>query len=89
MNIKMSDKLSYCKKLRCKRDAGVPTSQQGIEVLNTDKRGVVQPGRAYQFTNNKREKVIIRNHLFHIYPDNPAHNRGTHFNTPNGEHYDY
>lgn len=52
---------------------------------NYDRRGNVQPGRAYTFENG----VVIRDDVAgHTYSD-PSQNRGSHFNDPQGRHFDY
>lgn len=36
------------------------------------------------------KEIIIRDDSKgHIFKDDPKQNRGQHFNTPNGDHYDY
>ena len=80
---------------QAKRDAGIPVSQQPVEVLpNVDRRGVPQPGRQYVYElpapGGGTRRVTIRDDAAgHVYIDDPFQNRGPHFNTPNGDHYDY
>lgn len=63
-------------------------------VPNTDKRSNNQPGKQYIYEVPKSgggtKTVIIRDDSKgHVFLDDPAQNRGSHFNTPNGDHYDY
>lgn len=68
-----------------KRLNDVPVSEQPKVGPNYDRRGNVQPGRSYMFKNG----VVIRDDAAgHIYPD-PSQNRGSHFNDPQGRHFDY
>lgn len=61
---------------------------------NIDKRGMVQPGKSYEFEVPSKgggtKTVIIRDdsggHDFG--PGNPQ-NRGSHFNNEAGDHFDY
>ncbi|WP_345831216.1 VENN motif pre-toxin domain-containing protein [Erwinia sp. HDF1-3R] len=78
-----------------KRQSGIPVSQSPSNVYpNVDKRGNPQPGYIYEFDLPKSgggtEKVYIRDdaggHFFGV--DDPQ-NRGSHFNDPQGNHYDY
>ncbi|KQS00728.1 hypothetical protein ASG12_07655 [Williamsia sp. Leaf354] len=78
-----------------KRDMGIPVSRQPDEVRpNFDRRGNLQPGRQYIFqdqslTGEIVERAIRDDAQGHIFPDDPVQNRGPHFNTPDGAHYDY
>ena len=80
---------------QAKRDAGIPTSQQPAEVLpNEDRRGTPQPGYQYVYevptSGGGVEREVIRYDAGgHIYIGNSSQNRGAHFNTPDGSHYDY
>lgn len=80
---------------QAKRDAGVPRSASPSRTLpNVDKRGRVQPGRRYEFDlpacGGGRKTVVIREDAGgREFPDDPLQNRGPHFNTENGDHYDY
>ncbi|WP_291366431.1 hemagglutinin repeat-containing protein [Acetobacter sp. UBA5411] len=80
---------------QAKRDAGIPTSQQPVKIIqNVDRRGKPQPGSQYVFetpsSGGGTQQVIIRDDAAgHIYLDNPSQNRGPHFNTPDKGHYDY
>lgn len=80
---------------QAKRDAGIPTSQQPSEILpNYDRQGNLQPGYQYVFETpapgGGTQRVVIRDDAGgHIYIDDPTQNRGPHFNTPDGGHYDY
>jgi hypothetical protein len=69
---------------QAKKDLGIPTSSSPDSVLpNVDKRGIVQPGKAYQYGD-----IIIRDDVAgHIFPDGGSLSR--HFNTPDGGHYFY
>ena len=78
-----------------KRQSGIPVSQSPNKVSpNIDKRGNPQPGFIYEFIVQKpgggTQKVYIRDdaggHFFGV--DDPQ-NRGSHFNDPAGNHYDY
>ncbi|MEN4693680.1 HNH/endonuclease VII fold putative polymorphic toxin [Pantoea agglomerans] len=78
-----------------KRQSGIPVSQSPNKVSpNIDKRGNPQPGYIYEFIVQKpgggTQKVYIRDdaggHFFGV--DDPQ-NRGSHFNDPAGNHYDY
>ncbi|MEM6134110.1 hemagglutinin repeat-containing protein [Pantoea sp. 3.5.1] len=78
-----------------KRQSGIPVSQSPNKVSpNIDKRGNPQPGYIYEFIVQKpgggTQKVCIRDdaggHFFGV--DDPQ-NRGSHFNDPAGNHYDY
>jgi RHS repeat-associated protein len=73
-----------------KRDAGIPVSRQPDEILpNIDKRGNPQPGKIYRY-NTKDGDIDIRDDARgHVFRDDPSQDRGPHFNTPNGDHYDY
>lgn len=70
-----------------KRRSGIPVCEQPKVVKpNKDKSGNKQPGRIYEFENG----VEIRDDIGgHIYPDDPSQNRDSHFNDPDGNHYDY
>ena len=78
-----------------KRDSGIPASQQPDRVTpNFDKRGNVQPGRTYEYSvpaegGGTRTVRIRDDSAGHVYPDDPRQNRGPHFNTEDGGHYDY
>ena len=75
---------------RAKRQNGIPMSQQPSSVgPNLDRRGNVQPGRAYHFDTPNGRKTIREDSNGHLYPDDPTQNRGPHFNDPSGNHYDY
>ncbi len=80
---------------QAKRDAGIPTSQQPDRVVpNIDRRGNIQPGKIYEYDvpapGGGMQTVRIRDDAGgHLYVDNPLQNRGPHFNTPKGDHYDY
>jgi len=78
-----------------KRRSGIPVSQSPNKVSpNIDKRGNPQPGYIYEFIVQKpgggTQKVYIRDdaggHFFGV--DDPQ-NRGSNFNDPAGNHYDY
>jgi hypothetical protein len=74
--------------------AGVPTSMQPSRTLpNVNKEGKPQPGRIYEFDikkNGADHTVRIReDSAGHTYPDGPEQNRGPHFNSPDGTHFDY
>ncbi|MEU4807184.1 HNH/endonuclease VII fold putative polymorphic toxin [Actinosynnema sp. NPDC023587] len=61
---------------------------------NVDKRGASQPGRIYEFDvpapGGGTRTVRIRDDAGgHTFKDDPSQNRGPHFNTENGDHYDY
>ena len=78
-----------------KRANGIPTSQQPTRTLpNVDSRGKPQPGRIYEFEvpaagGGKRTIQIRDDAAGHEFPDDPSQNRGSHFNDPAGDHYDY
>ena len=74
-----------------KRQNDIPVSQQPDSVSpNVDKRGNSQPGRQYNYTNSKGEKVTIRDDAAgHEFKDDPSQNRGPHFNDDKGRHFDY
>lgn len=78
-----------------KRQAGIPTSQQPSRVLpNVDKRGNAQPGRIYEYEvpapGGGTKTVRIRDDAGgHNFGPGDAQNRGSHFNDPSGNHYDY
>ncbi|THI99049.1 hypothetical protein E7Z54_13030 [Nocardioides sp.] len=80
---------------QAKRDSGVPTSMSPTRTLpNRDRRGVVQPGRAYEFDlpapgGGQRTVVVREDAGGHVYRDDPSQNRGPHFNTESKGHYDY
>ncbi|NVK20814.1 MAG: hypothetical protein HWE30_19215 [Methylocystaceae bacterium] len=82
---------------QAKRDMGIPVSQQPNRVLpNIDKRGNVQPGKIYEYdiidpnaVGGKRTVKIRDDAEGHLSLDDPSQNRGPHFNTPDGGHYDY
>jgi RHS repeat-associated protein len=80
---------------QAKRDSGIPTSQSPDRTLpNVDRRGNPQPGRIYEFDvpaeGGGARTVRIRDDAGgHEFPDDPSQNRGPHFNTENGDHYDY
>ncbi|WP_374990736.1 HNH/endonuclease VII fold putative polymorphic toxin [Acinetobacter rudis] len=61
---------------------------------NVDRRGNIQPGKQYEYEVPKfgggTQTVIIRDDSKgHVFLDDPSQNRGPHFNTLNGNHYDY
>jgi hypothetical protein len=79
-----------------KRGAKIPVSAQPIAVLPNIGRDevTVNPGRVYRFKvydpGDPDAYVDIReDSAGHIYPDGHSQDRGPHFNTPNGDHYDY
>ncbi|MCZ0913064.1 MULTISPECIES: RHS repeat-associated core domain-containing protein [Gordonia] len=75
---------------QAKRDWGIPVSQHPYEVLeNLDRRENRQPGYRYRFRVNGRTIEIRDDAGGHVFADDPRQNRGPHFNTPDGEHYDY
>ncbi|MET7951649.1 polymorphic toxin-type HINT domain-containing protein [Micromonospora sp. NPDC005324] len=80
---------------QAKRDSGIPTSQSPDRTLpNVDRRGNPQPGRSYEFEvpaeGGGTKTIRIRDDAGgHKFPDDPSQNRGSHFNTENGDHYDY
>jgi HNH/Endo VII superfamily nuclease toxins/Pretoxin HINT domain len=80
---------------QAKRDSGIPTSQSPDRTLpNVDRRGNPQPGYIYEFDvpapGGGTRTVIIRDDAGgHTFPDDPTQDRGPHFNTENGDHYDY
>ena len=69
-----------------KRQNGVPVCEQPEVKPNIDKRGNRQPGRIYEFENGVQIRDDVGGHEF---PDNPSQNRGSHFNDPDGNHFDY
>ncbi len=80
---------------QAKRDAGIPTSMSPSRVLpNVSRRGDPQPGFVYEFdvpaAGGGTRTVRIRDDAGGSFfgPGN-AQNRGPHFNTENGGHYDY
>jgi len=80
---------------QAKRDSAIPTSQQPERVLpNLDRQGRIRPGRVYEYVvpgPYGTTKVIgIRDDAAGDFygPGNPQ-NRGPHFNTESGGHYDY
>lgn len=80
---------------QAKRDSGIPTSMSPSRTgPNLDRRGNLQPGRSYEFDmpapGGGTRTVGIRDDAGgHVYPDGPLQNRGPHFNTEVGGHYDY
>ncbi|WP_084530188.1 RHS repeat-associated core domain-containing protein [Nocardia crassostreae] len=80
---------------QAKIDSGVPTSMSPTRTLpNVDRRGKPQPGVVYEYdvpaAGGGTRTVRIRDDAGgHEFPDNPAQNRGPHFNTENGDQYDY
>jgi len=77
---------------QAKADAGVPRSQQPSAVRTVPDR--TNPGktvREYEFSvPSKKDPVVIReDRNGHIFGPNDPQNRGPHFNTPDGGHYDY
>ena len=76
---------------KAKADNDIPRSQQPDKVKpNVDRAGRPTEGKQYEFTNNKGEKVTIRDDAAgHKYSDDPSQNRGPHFNDDAGRHYDY
>ncbi len=80
---------------QAKRDSAIPTSQPPERVLpNLDRQGRIRPGRVYEYVvpgPYGTTKVIgIRDDAGGDFygPGNPQ-NRGPHFNTESGGHYDY
>ena len=54
----------------------------------------MQPGRIYEYEvpagGGGRRAITIRDDAAgHTYTDDPTQNRGPHFNTEDGGHYDY
>lgn len=78
-----------------KRRSGIPTSQQPSRVLpNEDRRGNRQPGNIYEFEiaapGGGTRIIRIRDDANgHYYGPGDPQNRGSHFNDPRGNHYDY
>ncbi|MFV0421722.1 HNH/endonuclease VII fold putative polymorphic toxin [Oleidesulfovibrio sp.] len=61
---------------------------------NVDRQGNLQPGYQYVYevpsSGGGTQRIVIRDDAGgHIYIDDPTQNRGPHFNTPDGGHYDY
>jgi hypothetical protein len=80
---------------QAKRDSGIPVGMPPTRVLpNIDKREQIQPGRIYEYDlpapGGGVRTVRIRDDAGgHEFPDDPSQNRGPHFNTDDGGHYDY
>lgn len=80
---------------QAKRDSGIPVGMPPSRVLpNIDKREQIQPGRIYEYDlpapGGGVRTVRIRDDAGgHEFPDDPSQNRGPHFNTDDGGHYDY
>ena len=80
---------------QAKRDAGIPVSQNPDRVIdNIDRIGKIQPEKIYEYDMPAPGggKITIRirdDSEGHVYIDDPAQNRGPHFNTPDEGHYDY
>jgi len=75
---------------QAKRDSNIPCSQQpNSQGPNRDKRGKTQPGRTYYYKTANGEIEIRDDAGGHEFEDDPSQNRGPHFNTPDGAHYDY
>ncbi|PZF79460.1 hypothetical protein C1I92_31055 [Jiangella anatolica] len=80
---------------QAKRDSGVPTSMSPSRVLpNVNKRDKVQPGRRYEWDlpsagGGTRTVVIRDDSKGHFWGPGNSQNRGPHFNTQDGGHYDY
>ncbi|MFT3969193.1 MAG: polymorphic toxin-type HINT domain-containing protein [Micropruina sp.] len=80
---------------QAKRDSGVPTSMSpNRTTVNVDRRGNRQPGRVYEFdvpaSGGGTRTVRIRDDSAgHNFGPSDPQNRGPHFNTENGGHYDY
>jgi HNH/Endo VII superfamily nuclease toxins len=80
---------------QAKRDSGIPVGMPPTRVLpNIDKREQIQPGRVYEYDlpapGGGTRTVRIRDDAGgHEFPDDPSQNRGPHFNTDDGGHYDY
>jgi hypothetical protein len=78
---------------QAKRDLGIPVSQEPTSVgpaVGNDGRPM--PGRTYTFENpapGEPPIQILDHPAGHSYFDDPSQNRGPHFNTPDGSHYDY
>jgi RHS repeat-associated protein len=78
-----------------KRRNGVPSSQAPTRITpNVDKRGVVQPGRVYEFDvaaegGGVRTVRIREDSAGHDYGPGDPQNRGPHFNDQDDGHYDY
>ncbi len=74
------------------KDAGIPRSQQPSAVRTVpDRTNPARTVREYEFkVPGKKEPVVIREDRGgHTYGPNDPQNRGPHFNTPDGGHYDY
>ncbi|MBU3218386.1 RHS repeat-associated core domain-containing protein, partial [Clostridium estertheticum] len=70
-----------------KRKMGIPVSEQPIEVgPNVDKRNKRSPGKQYDFGEGK---IIRDDSGGHVFTDDSSQDRGSHFNDPDGNHYDY
>lgn len=76
---------------QAKRDSGVPTSiPPDSQTPNVTKQEKVVEGRNYNYIDSNNKPVTIRDDTGgHYYGPNNPQNRGSHFNTPNGDHYDY
>jgi hypothetical protein len=79
-----------------KRHLGIPQSAQPCEVRTVPDR--TNPGRTvreYDFEvpqpyGGPPKRETIQDHYNgHRYPDDPSQDRGPHFNTPDGGHFDY
>lgn len=80
---------------QAKRDSGIPTSMSPTRVgPNINRQGKIVEGRTYEFDlpapGGGMRTVKIRDDAGgHHYADDPSQDRGPHFNTEDGGHYDY
>lgn len=77
---------------KAKADAGIPRSQQPSAVRTVpDRTNLRKTVREYEFNvPGKKKPIVIReDRNGHDYGPNDPQNRGPHFNTPDGGHYDY
>ena len=75
-----------------KRHSDIPVSTQPSNVRKVpDRQDPSRTLREYDFDMPSRnEPVTIQDHRYgHKYPDDPSQNRGAHFNTEDGAHFDY
>ncbi|HEV7680339.1 MAG TPA: LamG-like jellyroll fold domain-containing protein [Candidatus Dormibacteraeota bacterium] len=74
---------------KAKRDAGIPVTQQPSNVEYV-RPPYGSPGtRMYTYETPNGEVIIRDDAAGHVYFDDASQNRGPHFNTSGGRHYDY
>ncbi len=73
-----------------KRDAGIPVGTQPVATGRLANGSIEYDFEVPTSHHGGTTRVTIREDpLGHVFPDDPFQNRGPHFNSPNGGHFEY